>query len=305
LSLRGGLWYSAFEVHGAGFTPANTRCVVVFRAKEGVLMGLRINANVPALNAGRQAARTNIQVGEDVRQLASGLRINRAADDAAGLAIADRFNTALRQGQMELNNLQSGVNYAQTADAGLGAQQEAVQRIRELAVQASNGTLTGDQRAALNAEAQQLVEQVGAVAQETEYNGQNLLAQDTTVDLGVSGGVEISIGESTPSALGINTVNLGTQAGAQSAVSAAETALNRITENRGNLGAQMNGIQSAIEQRENGVVNAAESESRIRDLDVARASINRSRNQILAQAGLAALVQSNVAPQNALRLLGQ
>lgn len=268
-------------------------------------MGLRINANVPALNAGRQAARTNIQVGEDVRQLASGLRINRAADDAAGLAIADRFNTALRQGQMELNNLQSGVNYAQTADAGLGAQQEAVQRIRELAVQASNGTLTGDQRAALNAEAQQLVEQVGAVAQETEYNGQNLLAQDTTVDLGVSGGVEISIGESTPSALGINTVNLGTQAGAQSAVSAAETALNRITENRGNLGAQMNGIQSAIEQRENGVVNAAESESRIRDLDVARASINRSRNQILAQAGLAALVQSNVAPQNALRLLGQ
>lgn len=268
-------------------------------------MGIRINTNIPAATASRQSRRANATVNDTLRQMASGLQINKAADDAAGLSIAERFNSAIRQGRMEMNNLQMGMNYAQTADGGLSAQQDALVRIRELAVQASSGTLTADQRNALNTEAQQLVQQVGSIAQDTEYNQQNLLSQNTSVDLGVSGGMQVNINQSTPNALGINTINLSTAAGAQSALNAADNALNTISTNRSNLGAQMNRMSSAIEQRETGVENAMASESRIRDLDYARASINRSRGQILAQSGLAALMQSNIAPQNALRLLGQ
>lgn len=268
-------------------------------------MGLRVNTNVPALNAGRQTRRANSLLNNTLSQMASGLRINRAADDAAGLAIAEGLNSALRQGNMEINNLQSGINYAQTADGGLEAQQDATQRIRELAVQASNGTLSADQRTALNAEAQQLVEQIGDTAQDTQYNGQNLLAQNTTLDVGVAGGMQVNINESTPNSLGLNSINLNTQAGAQTALKAIDTALNRISENRGNVGAQMNRMQTAIEQRQNGTVNAADAQSRIRDLDYARAAIDQTRGQILSQGGLSAMLQSNIVQQNALRLLGR
>ncbi len=268
-------------------------------------MGLGINANSAALGAARQTERTTGLINRNLQQLSSALRINRAADDAAGLAIADRFNTLARQFRGEVNNLQSGISAAQTAEGGLSAQQDAVQRIRELAVQASNGTLTDDQRAAINAEAQQLVDQIGDTAESTEFNGQQLLNQDQSVGLGVEGNVSLDLQNSDAAALGIAGIDLSTAAGAASAIESADSALNALSERRASLGAQSNRFESAINQRGESEVNALDAESRIRDLDLARASIDRARNQVLLQGGLAGLIQSNVTPQSALRLLGQ
>lgn len=268
-------------------------------------MGLGINTNSAALGASRQIDRATGLVNRNLQQLSSALRINRAADDASGLAIAERFNSLARQFRGEINNLQSGISAAQTADGGLSAQQDAVQRIRELAVQASNGTLSDDQRAALNAEAQQLLEQIDDTAGTTQFNGQQLLNQDQTVSLGVEGGVSLELQNSDAAALGLGGVDLSTAAGAASALDAADNALNEIASRRASIGAQSNRFESAINQRAEGELNALDSESRIRDLDLARASIERSRNQLLLQSGIAGLAQGNVTPQSALRLLGQ
>lgn len=268
-------------------------------------MGLRINENVPALDANRQANKANQLLQRSLEKLSSGLRISRAADDAAGLAIADRFNTLARQSQAEISNLQSGVSVVQTAEGGLATQQDALQRLRELAVQASNGTLSDADRQALNSEAQQLIEQIGETAESTEFNGTQLLNGSTpTVDLGAEGSVQVNLPNATAGALGVGGVDLSTQAGAQSAIDTLDTALNTIDQDRASLGAQQNRFESAIRQRELQGQNARESESRIRDLDIASGVMEEMRGQALLQGSLSALIQGNIVPQSALRLLG-
>jgi flagellin len=269
-------------------------------------MGLRINNNLPALDAARQTNRTSSLLTQQLERLASGRRINRAADDAAGLAIAERFSTRVRQGQAELNNLQTGVNLAQTADGGLEIQQQALGRLRELAVQGANGTLNDDQRTALNAEAQQLIEQIGGVANDTQFNGVALLnGSQSNVSLGVEGEIQVNLDESTPDALGVSGLDISSQGGAAAALGTIDTALSRVDQSRSSLGAQQNRFESAIQQRETNIANAQDAESRIRDLDVARASIEQSRNEVLLQASIAGTVQGNVTAQSALRVLGQ
>lgn len=268
-------------------------------------MGLRINSNDTALSIQRQTQQTSAALLRGLERLATGQRINRAADDAAGLAIVERFRAQVSQFNQEAANLQTGINAVETADGALGAQGDAVQRIRELAVQAANGTLTDDQRAALNQEAQQLLEQVGETAENTEFNGQQLLTgAATAIDLGTEGNLQISVQESTVASLGLNGLDLTTQAGAQNALGAIDTALGRINENRANLGAQENRFTSAIEVRAEQVLNVEEAASRIRDIDIARQTIEQTRNNVLLQGGLAALAQSNIIGQNASRLLG-
>lgn len=267
-------------------------------------MGLNINTNIPALLAGRQAGRADRALSNVLGQLATQRRINRAADDAAGLAIAERFNTQVRQGQVEINSLQSGINVAQTAEGGLDVQQQAVQRIRELSLQAQNGTLSDDNRAALNAEVQQLRSQIDSVATDTEFNGQNLLNEDTNIDLGTQSGNEITIAQSNSEALGLDTVDISTAAGAAAATTASDAALGQISQNRATIGAQQNRFESAINQREISVLNEQQAESSIRDLDLARATIERTRNELLLQSSISTLAQTNVTPQSALSLLG-
>ncbi len=265
-------------------------------------MGLRINANIPAVNANRQTDKATQTLAGSLRQMASGLRINRAADDAAGLAIADRFRTQIRQGQEEINNLQTGYNYAQTADGGLEVQQQALQRLNDLATQAANGTLTADQRNAINTEAQQVMGEINDVAANTQYNGQAMLNQNTTVDVG-AGGAQVNVAASNAAALGINGIDLSTADGARAAMDTLNTAGSRLDQNRAGLGAQMNRFESAINQRQTGVENAAAAESLIRNADLSRVLIDRTRGQVLQQTGLAALIQSNVGQQSALSLL--
>ena len=201
-------------------------------------MGLNINTNIPAIAGARQARRSDRALSNVLAQLATQRRINRAADDAAGLAIAERFNSQIRQGQVEINNLQSGINVAQTAEGGLSVQQDAVQRIRELSLQAQNGTLSDENRAALNQEAQQLLEQIDTVATDTQFNGQQLLNQGQTIDLGTEGGNQIALPESTTQALGLDTLDISTAAGATAALQASDAALETIGASRSTLGAQ-------------------------------------------------------------------
>ncbi len=269
-------------------------------------MGLSINSNIAGLNAQRQTQRTTNSLLDGLRQRASGLRINQAADDAAGLAIAERLRSQVRQLNAESQNLQTGINAAQTAEGALGAQTDQLQRLRELATQAANGTLTDDQRGALNAEAQQIIEEIDATAQNTDFNGTTLLdGSVANVPLGTEGqDITLNIDESTAASLGVDTVDLSTQAGASAAMDQVETALTRASQNRAELGAQENRFQRAIEQRDITAENTASSESAIRDLDYARQFVEQTRNEVLLQTGMASLAQSNLQNQVAAGLLG-
>ncbi|GMW03215.1 MAG: hypothetical protein AMXMBFR84_43500 [Candidatus Hydrogenedentota bacterium] len=268
-------------------------------------MGLRINNDAPALQATRQLGQTTRNLLRGLEQQASLQRINRAADDAAGLAISENFRSQIRQLETEIGSLQTGVNYLQTAEGGLDVQTEGLQRVRELAVQASNGTLTDDQRAALNEEAQQILQQFDETAANTEFNGTNPLdGSQPTVNIGTESGIQIAVQESTTNALGLNGLDISTAAGANNALNQVDNALNQISQNRSAIGAQQNRLERGIEQRQIESLNSQDAESRIRGLDIARSFIEQSRNQILQQTGLSALIQSRVSNQNAARLLG-
>jgi flagellin len=267
-------------------------------------MALQINTNQPAVNPQRQVqstVRAFLRINE---RLASGLRINRASDDAAGLGIAEALRADVRRFQQEAENLQSGVNTVQTAEGGLSAQADAVHRLRELALQASNGTLTDEQRAALNDEARQLVAEIDATAQNTEFNGTKVLSADQTIAVGVGGSDPITFSQSTAASLGLNGIDLRTQSNSQSAIESINSALDRVNENRANLGAQENRLVSGISVRENAIGNISEAESRIRDADVARLAIERARNEVLLGAGLSAIRRSSIGGEVAARLLG-
>lgn len=268
-------------------------------------MALQINTNVPALNAQRAINTSSAKYNKALERLASGMQINRAADNAAGLAIAERFNTLAKQSAQESANLQQGVSVVQTAEGALSAQQDTIGRIRELAVQASNGTLTADQRNALNAEAQQLIQQVDSTAQDTEFNGQKLLnGSATNVNLGTQGGEQVTLNNATSGALGVAGIDLSTAEGAQAAIQSADTATTRVGQYRASLGAQQNRFESGIRNLQNGELNARQSESMIRDANIATETVARTRNQLLMSAGISALTQANVSSQQVMSLLG-
>lgn len=267
-------------------------------------MGLRINTTSPALEAQRQIGQRTQGLTRNFEGLSSALRINRARDDAAGLFIAERLRADVRQLGRETSNIQSGISLVQTAEGGLSAQQGVVGRLQELALQASSGTLTDDQRAAINTEAQELVAELDQTAQNTEFNNIAPLQGLGPIDLGVEGGLEVEVQQSTAASLGLSGLDLSTQAGAQAALGNLETASDAIAENRANLGAQQSNFESAIAVRENTEVNLQAAESAIRDLDFAQAFIERTRNDVLLQSSVSSLIQGNIVPQTAARLLG-
>jgi flagellin len=273
-------------------------------SKEVSAMGMKINTNIPSLSILNQTKRTTSQVSNNLMQMASGRRINKAADDASGMAIADRFATMSAQNQQEINSLQEGINYAQTADGALNSQSEVMGRVRELALQASNGTLTDDQRSAINGEAQQLLQQVNDTANNTQYNGQAMLKQDTTVDLGIQGGnMQVATKASNTNALGLDSLDLTTQGGAQSAIDTIDSALKSISQNQSNLGGQVNRFTSAIQEKQIQMENNLASESAIRDADYAQLFIKKTRGDVMSQTNVAMLAQSNVSMQNVMSLL--
>jgi flagellin len=275
---------------------------------EDIIMGLRINTNVPALNTSRVLKRSTLDLNKSLERLSSGLRINRAADDAAGLAIAEGFRSVVRGSQVAQRNSQDGISLVQTAEGALSETQNILQRIRELSVQAANGTQSTNNRAAIHNEVQQLLEQLDDIAMDTEFNGIFVLssAQTVTLQAGPYTGqtLLISVLGAKTNDLGVNSVATSTMALAVSAISVVDFALRSVSTLRSTLGAFQNRLEFTINTLAIQEENSQASESAIRDADIAQETIRFTRNQILVSAGTSVLAQANIVPQTALQLLG-
>jgi len=271
-------------------------------------MGLRINTNTPALNTGRILSRSTSALNRSLERLSSGLRINRAADDAAGLAIAENFRSQVRGTQVAQRNSQDGVSLVQTAEGALSETTNILQRIRELAVQSANGTQSTDNRTALNNEVLQLLDQIDDIAFDTEFNGIRVLSAAQTVTL-QSGAMTsqtliISVNGAKTNDLGVSSVRVSNMASAVSAISSIDNALKSVNTLRSTLGAYQNRLEFTINTLAIQEENSSASESAIRDANIATETIAFTRNQILVSAGTSVLAQANLVPQTALTLLG-
>jgi len=270
-------------------------------------MGLRINTNIAALNTSRVLRRSTSALNKSLERLSSGLRLNRAADDAAGLAIAEGFKSVVRGSAVAAANTQDGVSLVQTAEGALSETQNILQRIRELAVQASNGTQSTVNRVSMHNEVVQLLGQIDSIAKDTDFNGIRVLsaAQTLTLQAGAytSQTLTIAVTGAKTNDLGVSTVNMSTMANAVSAISTLDMAIQSVSTLRSNLGAYQNRLEFTITTLGIQQENMAASESAIRDADIAQETISFTRNQILVSAGTSVLAQANVVPQTALQLL--
>ena len=244
-------------------------------------MGLRINTNIPALNASRILNRSTGELNTTLQRLASGLRINSAKDDAAGLAIAEGLRSQVRGLDVAQRNSQDGISMVQTAEGALSETTNILQRIRELAVQAANGTQSDNNRTAINGEVSQLLSQIDNIAWETEFNGIKVLSTASTITLqtGANGGQTLSVslqGASTRQ-LGISNVSVSTMSLAVSALSTLDLAIRSVTTLRSTFGALQNRLEFTINALSIRQENSAASESAIRDANVARETINFTR----------------------------
>lgn len=270
-------------------------------------MGLRINTNVASLNTARILNRSTSALNKSLQRLSSGLRINSAADDAAGLAIAEGFRSVVNGTQVASRNAQDGVSLVQTAEGALSETTNILQRIRELAVQAANGTQSTDNRAALNNEVQQLLTQIDSIASDTAFNGIPVLsaAQTVTLQSGAQQGqtLIVNVTGAKTNDLGINTVSVSSIAVAVSTITTIDTALKSVNSLRGTLGAFQNRLEFTINTLAIQEENSSAAQSAIRDANIATETIGFTRNQILVSAGTSILAQANVLPQTALTLL--
>jgi flagellin len=275
-------------------------------------MGLSVYNNVEAMNAHRLLSNTNAQLSKSMERLSSGLRINRAADDAAGLAVSEGMRSQIRGMNVASRNAQDGVSMVQVADGALSNVGDMLQRVRDLAVQASNGTLTDQQRGNLDTEVQQVLTEIGKTGTDTEFNGLKILAGSVataasavTLQVGANASQNIAFVIATVSAsdLGISGIAVSTAASASAAIASLDAAINTVTTNRANLGAIQNRLESTISRLGMTSENVQAAESRIRDADMASEMIDFTKNQILQQSGTAMLAQANQAPSSILSLL--
>jgi flagellin len=285
-------------------------------------MAATINTNAMSLNAQRNLSSSQMGLATSVQRLSSGLRVNSAKDDAAGLAIADRMNSQAKGFDVAIRNANDGISMAQTAESAMQAVTDNLQRMRELAVQAANGTYSSGDRGSLDTEYQQLNQEIARVVSGTQFNGQNVLSE-------VSGGFSFQVGAGTAST---DTITVGsavtlasatfgtTTAGAISgstisgqgsagvsaataAISAIDAALDVLNTARATWGAVQNRFSSVVQTLQVASENAQASRGRIMDADFAKETASMTRGQILQQAGTAMVAQANSMPNNVLSLL--
>lgn len=270
-------------------------------------MGLRINTNVSALNTARVLRGSTESLNKSLQRLSSGLRINRASDDAAGLAIAEGFRSVVRGVNVAQRNSQDGISLVQTAEGALSETTSILQRVRELAVQAANGTQSTQNRSAISDEVKQMLEQIDDIATDTEFNGLRVLssAQTVTLQAGAmtSQTLTVTVGGAKTNDLGISAVTVSSMASAVSAISTIDMALRSVNSLRSLFGAYQNRLEFTINTLAIQEENSSASESAIRDANIATETIAFTRNQILVSAGTSVLAQANVVPQTALQLL--
>ncbi len=266
-----------------------------------------------AMTAHRYYTYNSNMASKAMLRLSSGLRINSAADDPAGLCISEKMRSQIRGLGQSVRNAQDTISMLQTAEGAAGSVHAILQRARELSIQAANGTLTDDDRKALNTELQQLLKEIGATAENTEFNGKKLLNHDSDssstihAQVGPNRGnqMEISTFSLAPDSLGINGVDILTRENAEKAISLFDKAIGRVSEVRSNYGATINRLEHTIKNLENYQENLTAAESRIRDADMATEMMNYTKYSMLAQVSQLMMAQANQQAKGLLQLLRQ
>ena len=273
---------------------------------------MRINTNMAALNAWRSLTVNTNAMTKSLEKLSSGYRVNRAADDAAGLAVSEKMRAQIRGLNMAIRNAQDGVSMIQTAEGGAQKIQDMLQRMRELAVQAANETLTDEDKAQLDKEFKQLQAEIDRTAQSTTFNTKPLINASATITIQVGpntvAGVDsfsVSLFNMKTEDLGVDTgtVNILTASDATDAITQIDQALEKVSGYRADFGAVQNRLESAIETLQIQAENLTAAESRIRDVDMAKEMANFTKYQILQQASTAMLAHANMSTQAILTLL--
>jgi flagellin len=281
-----------------------------------------INHNIAALNTHRQLGNASNAQAKNMEKLSSGLRINRAGDDAAGLSISEKMRGQIRGLDQASRNAQDGISLIQTAEGALNETHSMLQRMRELAVQGSNDTNTTEDRDAIQAEADQLAKDINRIARDTQFNGQDLLTgtggpntdgtfkfqvganedQQITLDIDAMDGATLLVAggsAETDDAIDISS----TAAVATAAITVINNAIETVSAQRSKLGANQNRLEYAINNLNTSSENLTAAESRVRDVDMAKEMMSQTKNSILSQAAQAMLAQANQQPQGVLQLL--
>ena len=282
-----------------------------------------INHNLSAMFADRSLRVTQGALNQSMERLSSGMRINRAGDDASGLAVSEKMRAQIRGLNMASSNAQNGISLIQTAEGFLQETQNVIHRLRELAVQASNGIYTAEDRLYIQVEVSQLVAEIDRIASHAQFNGMNLLTgrfgrgegQNIItasmwfhIGANMDQRVQVFIGTMTAAGLGIRDpgdlsfISLSEPDGANRAIGTLDMALQRVNQQRADLGAYQNRLEHAIRSIDVGAENLQASESRIRDTNMATEMVNHTRNMILSHAGTAMLSQANQRGQQVLQL---
>ncbi|WLD92968.1 flagellin [Alkalihalobacillus sp. AL-G] len=269
---------------------------------------MRINHNIAALNTYRQLTTNNAASSESLEKLSSGLRINRAGDDAAGLAISEKMRGQIRGLEQATRNAQDGISLIQTSEGALNETHSILQRMRELAVQSANDTNTADDRAELQKEVASLTAEITRIGSDTEFNTQKLLDgsfSSKVIQIGANTGqtLNISINTMTAGGLGVSGLSISSQSGANAAIATIDSAIASVSSERSSLGAIQNRLEHTINNLGTSAENLTAAESRIRDVDMAKEMMSFTKNNILTQAAQAMLAQANQQPQGVLQLL--
>jgi len=281
-----------------------------------------INHNMSAINANRVLGNSQVDIQKDLEKLASGQRINKAGDDASGLAVSEKMRSQIRGLNQAGQNIQNGISFIQTTEGYLAESTDIVQRLRELAVQSSNGIYSQSDRQMIQVEVSQLVDEVNRIASHAQFNGMNLLtgafAQGSSEGVKIQVGANVDqnksifVGNMTASALGLvsetaqgkESISIASADQANLSLAKLDDALSKITKQRADLGAYQNRFEMAYKGVAIAGENLTSSESRIRDVDMASQMVNYTKNSILSQAGTAMLAQANVATRSVTQLLG-
>jgi|SRR4051812_774244 flagellin len=260
-------------------------------------MGLSVNTNISAMNAYRNLSVTDGQMNKSLEKLSSGFRINRAADDAAGLAISEGLRSQIGGLKVAARNAQDGISVVQTAEGALTEVHSMLQRMNDLAVQHNNGTQNATSKAALASEFTALTTEIGRIQDNTTFNGVALFPT-------ASATATFQVGYKNADKIDVTLAKVDVSAAVITDSETVQTAITSVSTARANLGAIQNRFEHTINNLNTSVENLSASESRIRDTDMAQEMTNFSRTQILSQAGTAMLAQANQSSQGILKLLG-
>jgi flagellin len=279
-----------------------------------------INHNMSAMYANRQLGVTQSEMAKNMEKLSSGQRINRAGDDASGLAVSEKLRGQVRGLNQASKNIENGVSFIQTTEGYLQETQDILHRVRELSVQSSNGVYSSEDRMQIQVEVSQLVDEINRIASHAQFNGMNMLTgrfakggsqvMQLQVGANMDQSKQIFIGTMTAQSLGLKgaqgsteMISLSTPESANKAIGTLDTALKTVSKQRADLGAYQNRFEMAAKGIDVAAENLTAAESRIRDTDMASEMVNYTKNRILSQAGSAMLAQANTTTQNVMQLL--